>query len=222
MSGRSATATTADGEPLVLVEANLGEGVVAAPLSKYARFHTRICRPTGLTDDDRARVCAYAAERIGFDYDLKNIIDLMRYPVADAGAAALAPPHDVARLRPPDPHHLLGADRAGLRVGALSDPAQGHAAGERGGAPRRFWRSAIRRFTRRATSTSRPISRWSSRPWCSGFDYKAMAWADLPATDPDSLVVAGAGTMRISCRWRNSTLSSPRRRGPRIEICDEG
>jgi hypothetical protein len=70
---------TADGEPLVLVEANIGQGVVAAPLSKYARFHTRICRPIGLTEDDRARVCAYAAERIGFDYDLKNIIDLMRY-----------------------------------------------------------------------------------------------------------------------------------------------
>ena len=70
---------TADGEPLVLVEANIGQGVVAAPLSKYARFHTRICRPTGLTDDDRARVCAYAAERIGFDYDLKNIVDLLRY-----------------------------------------------------------------------------------------------------------------------------------------------
>jgi hypothetical protein len=69
----------ADGEPLVLVEANIGQGVVAAPLSKYAHFHTRICRPTGLTDDDRARVCTYAAERIGFDYDLKNIIDLMRY-----------------------------------------------------------------------------------------------------------------------------------------------
>ena len=70
---------TADGEPLVLVEANIGQGVVAAPLSKYVRFHTRICRPTQLNEDDRARVCAYAAERIGFDYDLKNIIDLMRY-----------------------------------------------------------------------------------------------------------------------------------------------
>jgi len=46
-----------DGEPLVLVEANIGVGVVAAPLSKYARFHTRICRPVGLTEDDRARVC---------------------------------------------------------------------------------------------------------------------------------------------------------------------
>lgn len=67
------------GEPLVLVEANLGEGVVAAPLSKYIRYHTRICRPVGLTDDDRARVCNYAAERIGFDYDLKNITDLLRY-----------------------------------------------------------------------------------------------------------------------------------------------
>jgi hypothetical protein len=70
---------TDDGEPLVLVEANIGEGVVAAPLSKYIRFHSRICRPTGLNDEDRARVCTYAAERIGFDYDLKNIIDLMRY-----------------------------------------------------------------------------------------------------------------------------------------------
>lgn len=77
--GRIGDRETADGEPLVLVEANLGEGVVAAPLSKYYRFHTRICRPIGLSDDDRSRVCAYAAERIGFDYDLKNITDLLRY-----------------------------------------------------------------------------------------------------------------------------------------------
>jgi Permuted papain-like amidase enzyme, YaeF/YiiX, C92 family len=71
--------TTVEGEPLVLVEANLGEGVVGAPLSKYHRFHTRICRPIGLTADDCARVCTYAAERIGFDYDVKNIFDLLRY-----------------------------------------------------------------------------------------------------------------------------------------------
>jgi Permuted papain-like amidase enzyme, YaeF/YiiX, C92 family len=70
---------TEDGEPLVLVEADIGQGVIGAPLSKYFRFHTRICRPTGLTDEDRAQVCAYAAERIGFDYDLKNIFDLLRY-----------------------------------------------------------------------------------------------------------------------------------------------
>jgi hypothetical protein len=70
---------TADGEPHVLIEANIGEGVVSAPLSKYLRFHTRICRPVGLTETDGAIVCAYATERIGFAYDLKNIIDLLRY-----------------------------------------------------------------------------------------------------------------------------------------------
>jgi hypothetical protein len=70
---------TADGEPHVLIEANVGEGVVSAPLSKYRRFHTRICRPVGMSEADCAAVCAYAVERIGFAYDLKNIIDLMRY-----------------------------------------------------------------------------------------------------------------------------------------------
>ena len=70
---------TADGEPHVLIEANVGEGVVSAPLSKYLRFHTRICRPVGLTETDCATVRAYAIERIGFAYDLKNIIDLLRY-----------------------------------------------------------------------------------------------------------------------------------------------
>jgi hypothetical protein len=69
----------ADGEPHVLIEANVGEGVVSAPLSKYTKFHTRICRPVGLTEADCAVVCAHAVERIGFAYDLKNTIDLLRY-----------------------------------------------------------------------------------------------------------------------------------------------
>jgi hypothetical protein len=71
--------TSKDGEPHVLIEANIGEGVVSAPLSKYHRFHTRVCRPAGLSDDDRGKVCGYAVERIGLDYDYKNITDLMRY-----------------------------------------------------------------------------------------------------------------------------------------------
>jgi hypothetical protein len=69
----------ADGEAHTLIEAELGIGVDSAPLSKYSRFHTRVCRPVGLTADDCEKVCAYAIERIGFDYDLKNITDLMKY-----------------------------------------------------------------------------------------------------------------------------------------------
>jgi hypothetical protein len=77
--GPLAGRVTEDGEPHVLIEANLGEGVVSAPLSKYLRFHTRVCRPVGLTAEDCAQVCAYTIARIGFAYDLKNIIDLLRY-----------------------------------------------------------------------------------------------------------------------------------------------
>jgi hypothetical protein len=68
-----------DGEPHVLIEANLEDGVVSAPLSKYIHYHTRICRPIGLSSHDCAKVCAYAIERIGLDYDLKNITDMLRY-----------------------------------------------------------------------------------------------------------------------------------------------
>jgi hypothetical protein len=68
-----------DGEPHVLIEANIGEGVVTAPLSKYFNFHTRVCRPVGITAEDLDKVCRYATERIGLDYDLKNIFDLLRY-----------------------------------------------------------------------------------------------------------------------------------------------
>ncbi len=70
---------TKNGEPHVLVEANIGEGVVSAELSKYFRFHTRVCRPIGLTPEDCKKVCAYAINRLGFNYDLKNLIDLGRY-----------------------------------------------------------------------------------------------------------------------------------------------
>ena len=68
-----------DGEPHVLVEAELGRGVICSPLSRYARVHTRICRPVGLTDADLARVIDYAKGRVGDEYDLRNVIDLARF-----------------------------------------------------------------------------------------------------------------------------------------------
>ena len=77
--GRAGNLGERDGEPLVLVEAELGSGVIASPLSKYETYNTRICRPVGLTPEDRDKVIRYAVERIGHAYDLKNIIDLVRY-----------------------------------------------------------------------------------------------------------------------------------------------
>lgn len=62
-----------------LVEVNLGEGCVSVPLSKYASYNTRICRPVGLTEEERAQVTAFMIRRIGLKYDLRNIFDLLRY-----------------------------------------------------------------------------------------------------------------------------------------------
>jgi len=70
---------TETGEPHVIVEVNLGEGCVCAPLTKYTRSHTRICRPVALTADDRRRIVAFMLARIGTQYDLRNVLDLARY-----------------------------------------------------------------------------------------------------------------------------------------------
>ena len=62
-----------------LVEVVLGEGCIAVPLSKYATYNTRICRPSGLTPDDRQAVSRFMIERLGIRYDMKNIFDMLRY-----------------------------------------------------------------------------------------------------------------------------------------------
>jgi hypothetical protein len=77
--GPIAGAKDGSGEAHVLIEAEINVGVATAPLSKYSNFHTRVCRPVGLSAHDCAAVCAYALARRGLDYDLKNITDLMRY-----------------------------------------------------------------------------------------------------------------------------------------------
>jgi hypothetical protein len=63
----------------VLIEADVENGVLSAPASKYASAHTRICRPVWLSADDIQAVIDFAVDRIGLAYDLRNIVDLLRY-----------------------------------------------------------------------------------------------------------------------------------------------
>lgn len=62
-----------------LIEVNLGEGCVSAPLSKYETYNTRICRPIGLSDEDREAVIQYMISKLGLQYDHSNIFDMLRY-----------------------------------------------------------------------------------------------------------------------------------------------
>ncbi len=63
----------------VLVEADINEGVRGVPFGEYAGLHSRICRPAGLADTERDRVIDYMVSRIGYQYDVKNIVDLVRF-----------------------------------------------------------------------------------------------------------------------------------------------
>lgn len=67
------------GERPRLVEVNIGDGCVAVPLSRYASYNTRICRPAGLTPEDRQRVVEFMIGKIGIQYDMRNIFDLLRF-----------------------------------------------------------------------------------------------------------------------------------------------
>jgi hypothetical protein len=69
-----------DGGPH-LIEADAVEGVRAVKLDAFRGYHCRICRPVGLTSHEIGELIAYAAGRLGHTYDLKNIIDLLRYLV---------------------------------------------------------------------------------------------------------------------------------------------
>lgn len=62
-----------------LIEVIVGEGCIAVPLSKYETQNTRICRPVGLTPQDRDEIVAFMIDALGTQYDMKNIFDLARY-----------------------------------------------------------------------------------------------------------------------------------------------
>ena len=182
---------TENGEPLVFVEANIGEGVVAVPLSKYAHSHTRICRPIGLSDDDAARVCAYAAERIGFDYDLKNILDLARYlfplpvpqrwrrrmmtlgsghPTRIICSALIAQAFEMVRYPILPKVTRLESEQARQEVLEIRHSSLY--------APRDFDISPYFALVKPTLEN--------------GFNYRAMRWADLPVTDENDIATEPA------------------------------
>lgn len=78
-AGHVASALTDNENIPNLIEADVVAGVRTVPLSIYEGFHCRICRPVGLSLEDKEKVVQFATDRIGHRYDLRNVIDLARY-----------------------------------------------------------------------------------------------------------------------------------------------
>jgi Permuted papain-like amidase enzyme, YaeF/YiiX, C92 family len=200
-------ANTGDGEPHVLIEAEVGEGVVSSPLSKYYSHHTRICRPVGLSQEDCESVCSYAIDRVGFDYDFRNIIDLMRYliplpvpqrwrrrmialgsgnPTRIICSALIAQAFEVVRYPILPKVTRLESAAARREVLQIRDSSLY--------APRDFDIS--------------PYFQIVKPTLVENFDYKCMDWADLPASPPagpkpnvahDGQSVSGGASSALSC-----------------------
>lgn len=62
----------------LVVEGVLGKGTVLTPIQEYCQDHIRICRPRGLSPRDSQSVLSYALNRLGTDYDVRQIFDLAR------------------------------------------------------------------------------------------------------------------------------------------------
>lgn len=64
------------------VEADTIDGVRTVGIDEFHGLNIRICRPVGLTVSDCQRVIDHAMARLGHQYDLRNVWDLVRYLIA--------------------------------------------------------------------------------------------------------------------------------------------
>lgn len=62
-----------------LIEADLKDGVIRIPVETYKGYHTRICRPVNLDPKDLEVIIANLISKQGLSYDIKNIINLLKY-----------------------------------------------------------------------------------------------------------------------------------------------
>ncbi|PKO83804.1 MAG: lipo-like protein [Betaproteobacteria bacterium HGW-Betaproteobacteria-11] len=67
------------GTPHCFIEADIVDGVRLVGLEQFDGLHCRICRPVGLAETDRKRIIEFALVQVGRHYDLRNVIDLLRY-----------------------------------------------------------------------------------------------------------------------------------------------
>lgn len=63
----------------LLIESLMGKGVIITPLNDYRRETSRLCRPSGLNRKDAQKILKYCIERLGVQYDMRQIFDLARF-----------------------------------------------------------------------------------------------------------------------------------------------
>jgi hypothetical protein len=188
--GPSPEHAPSDAESKLFIEAHVQEGVVAVPLSKYADFNTRICRPVGLNAQERQKIVDFARSRIGVQYDTRQIVDLARYLFPYPPVPVFLRRRMLA-VGSGDPTRaicstLIADAFNAIRYPILPERAVGDS--EYGIAP--YVQSEIEHIRRHGLFTPRDfdISPYFAviKPAIEGgFDYRALKWAPDPTSRPD-------------------------------------
>jgi hypothetical protein len=180
--GPLSSLSTNKGEPKVLIEADMVEGVWAVPLSAYSGMHTRICRPVGLGEMEIRQVVDYAVGSLGKKYDLRNVIDLARYlvpvpPVPTRWRGTLL------YLGSGEPTTAICSTLIAQAFQSVRYPILPIESADRNqppGAGRIFTKKHYSLFVPRDFDIS-PYFEVVKPTLASGFDFRAVRWSDQPA-----------------------------------------
>lgn len=62
-----------------LIDSDTVHGVRSFGLKQFENLHVRICRPIGLGEPERVKLAQFVIEKIGAQYDMRHVFDLVRY-----------------------------------------------------------------------------------------------------------------------------------------------
>ncbi|MCI5105709.1 MAG: lipo-like protein [Pseudomonadales bacterium] len=167
----------------VLLEADLKEGVRLVSLDHYADFNLRICRAAELKPEEIATVIDFARSKLGHRYDLKNVLDLVRYliqrPVVPSryrrsliGFGSGEPTRAICST-------LIAESFQAIDYPIL--PIHNGDTGDKGEVPQ-FYRRHFTHFTPRDFDLS-PYFRIIKPTIEGGFDYRQLVWAEPPRAE---------------------------------------
>lgn len=166
-----------------LIEADLKNGVRLVSLDHYAGFNLRLCRPVNIDQAEITRLVEFARSKIGHQYDLKNVFDLIRYLIQ----------------KPPFPNRYRrtmlsfgsGEPTRAICSTLIAEsfqsidypilPRRGGDAGSEGEVPQ-FYKRHFTHFTPRDFDLS-PYFRVIKPTIEKGFDYRTLKWQGADETD---------------------------------------
>lgn len=171
-------------EEPVLLEADLRDGVHLVPLKKYAQFNLRICRPVGLTAGETSTLTEFARSKLGHQYDLKNILDMIRFLI-QRPAVPNRYRRSMLALGSGDPTRAICSTLIAQSFQAIDYPILprlGHE-GDDGEVPT-FYRRHFTHYTPRDFDVS-PYFRIIKPTIEQGFDYRTLQWK-IPEPETES------------------------------------